>query len=178
MRVYEGLEHLSVPNNNMLLHQIIPPPSFSPPLHPSPIVHPFSSPLAHPIPQTNQFSCLPSILLSMPAPTLSFVLCRDLHFQQPRINLSFMPPSITAPPITPSPQPTSAFKECRPPASPLNKCDNCSCLWLDQVWWGLARVSIVSRLGKVEVFKMKMREWTPPPNHPSPPPLHVRWHLL
>lgn len=88
---------------NMPLFQFIPPPLFSPPLSPSPIYSPLLlSPPDHPIPQTNQFACLLSILLSMPAPTLSFVLCRDLHFQQPRNNLSFMPPSINPPiPHTP-----------------------------------------------------------------------------
>lgn len=66
---------------------------------------PFSHPLllsslAHPIPQTNQFSCLPS----MPAPTLSFVLCRDLHFQRPHVNLRSMLPSIYHnPPNSPFP---------------------------------------------------------------------------
>lgn len=67
-----------------------------------PITHPFSSLLACPIPQTNQFACLSSILLPMPAPTLSFVLRCNLQSQRPSINLNFMLPSFT--PLThPSP---------------------------------------------------------------------------
>lgn len=77
--------------------QFIPPPSFSSLLYPPPITHPFSSLLARPIPQTNQFACLSSILFPMPAPTLSFVLYCNLQFQRPSINLNFPLPSFTPP---------------------------------------------------------------------------------
>lgn len=76
--------------------QFIPPPSFSYLLYPPPITHPSSSLLACPIPQTNQFACLSSILLPMPAPTLSFVLYCNLQSQRPSINLNFMLPSFTS----------------------------------------------------------------------------------
>lgn len=84
--------------------QFIPPPSFSSLLHPPPITHPFSSPLlARPIPQTNQFACLPSILFPMPAPTLSFVLYCNLQFQRPSINLNFpLPPPPSSHTLPPS----------------------------------------------------------------------------
>ena len=79
---------------------------------------PFSSLLANPIPQTNQSDCLPSFLLSMAAPTLSFVLCRDLHFQKPCINLSFTPPSINPPSTLPL-APHTPFMECNRSIQPL-----------------------------------------------------------
>lgn len=160
----------------MFLFQFIPPPSFSPPLHPSPIYSPLLlSPLAHPIPQTNQFSCLPSILLSMPAPTLSFVLCRDLHFQRPHINLSFMPPSIRPPPQSPLPPPHIVLSRSADHGFShsfwlsRNFIQDEASVWVSTtvymfvVWRGVKGiVSIASRLGKAEVFGLGMREWKPP----------------
>lgn len=99
--------------------QFIPPPSFSSLLYPPPITHPFSSLLARPIPQTNQFACLSSILFPMPAPTLSFVLYCNLQFQRPSINLNFTLPSFT-PPHTPFPLPHILLKENIDSATPTD----------------------------------------------------------
>lgn len=101
--------------------QFIPPPSFSSLLYPPPITHPFSSSLlARPIPQTNQFACLSSILFPMPAPTLSFVLYCNLQFQRPSINLNFPLPSFTPPnPLHTHPSPFLIYFSRRTLIQPL-----------------------------------------------------------
>lgn len=170
----------------MFLFQFIPPPSFSPPLHPSPIYSPLLlSPLAHPIPQTNQFSCLPSILLSMPAPTLSFVLCRDLHFQRPHINLSFMPPSIRhPPPISPPPTPHSPFKECRLWIQPLlliiTQFHSGRGLCMSE--YNCLYVCSLTRCEGNSLYCQQTGEgggiWVGDEGVKAPLPVHVGWHLV
>lgn len=104
---------------NMFLHHFLPGTFIFTSSHPSPIYSPlFLSPVAHTIPQTNQFASLLSLLPSMPGPALSFVSRRYLHFRRPRINLSLMPPSITPPTNLPSPRPTYSFQGAQSIDSP------------------------------------------------------------
>lgn len=157
----------------MFLHHFLPGTFIFTSSHPSPIYSPlFLSPVAHTIPQTNQFASLLSLLPSMPGPALSFVSRRYLHFQRPRINLSLMPPSITPPTNLPSPRPTYSFQGAQSIDSPATsdyhavsvRSSVCECVRMRFVGWGVMG-SLAIRLGQAEVFEWGVGLMKAPQDH-------------
>lgn len=104
----------------MFLFQFIPPPSFSPPLHPSPIYSPllFSPGSSHP-PDKSIF--LPSLYSPLHACTHPlFCLVSRSSFSATSHQFKLHAALYKTPlPPSPLPPPHSLFKECRPSIQPL-----------------------------------------------------------